>query len=374
MTSFRPKLIAFMNSYSQGKSGGDMVFIEIAKRIKSFEKVIITSYLGKKLCQENGIEAKYLVTTKEFEFKNVILTYLQRTIKAFFFDFKVKKNNVLLGTSDFLSDVLPIFWLKIKNPKVKWIQHIFHLIPSLRKISYFAQKISFLLIKNRADLIIVDNSLLKKELVKLGFNKKKIEVNYPGIKLEYLKKIKPAKRGYEGIFMAQLRPSKGIFDLIKIWKLVCREKPEARLGVIGKGEKKIMEEIKTKVENAGLKRNIKLLGFLEDDKAFGTIKASQVFVFPSREEGFGIAPLEAQALGLPAVAWNLPVFDEVFPKGMIKLKMGQIEEFAEEVINLLNNKNFYQKLSKEAKGNAGKYNWEKSAEREILLMKRIMRL
>jgi len=374
MTSFRPKLIAFMNSYSQGKSGGDMVFIEIAKRIKSFEKVIITSYLGKKLCQENGIEAKYLVTTKEFEFKNVILTYLQRTIKAFFFDFKVKKNNVLLGTSDFLSDVLPIFWLKIKNPKVKWIQHIFHLIPSLRKISYFAQKISFLLIKNRADLIIVDNSLLKKELVKLGFNKKKIEVNYPGIKLEYLKKIKPAKRGYEGIFMAQLRPSKGIFDLIKIWKLVCREKPEARLGVIGKGEKKIMEEIKTKVENAGLKRNIKLLGFLEDDKALGTIKASQVFVFPSREEGFGIAPLEAQALGLPAVAWNLPVFDEVFPKGMIKLKMGQIEEFAEEVINLLNNKNFYQKLSKEAKGNAGKYNWEKSAEREILLMKRIMRL
>jgi len=374
MTSFRPKLIAFMNSYSQGKSGGDMVFIEIAKRIKSFEKVIITSYLGKKLCQENGIEAKYLVTTKEFEFKNVILTYLQRTIKAFFFDFKVKKNNVLLGTSDFLSDVLPIFWLKIKNPKVKWIQHIFHLIPSLRKISYFAQKISFLLIKNRADLIIVDNSLLKKELVKLGFNKKKIEVNYPGIKLEYLKKIKPAKRGYEGIFMAQLRPSKGIFDLIKIWKLVCREKPEARLGVIGKGEKEIMEEIKTKVENAGLKRNIKLLGFLEDDKAFGTIKASQVFVFPSREEGFGIAPLEAQALGLPAVAWNLPVFDEVFPKGMIKLKMGQIEEFAEEVINLLNNKNFYQKLSKEAKGNAGKYNWEKSAEREILLMKRIMRL
>jgi len=374
MTSFRPKLIAFMNSYSQGKSGGDMVFIEIAKRIKSFEKVIITSYLGKKLCQENGIEAKYLVTTKEFEFKNVILTYLQRTIKAFFFDFKVKKNNVLLGTSDFLSDVLPIFWLKIKNPKVKWIQHIFHLIPSLRKISYFAQKISFLLIKNRADLIIVDNSLLKKELVKLGFNKKKIEVNYPGIKLEYLKKIKPAKRGYEGIFMAQLRPSKGIFDLIKIWKLVCREKPEARLGVIGKGEKEIMEEIKTKVENAGLKRNIKLLGFLEDDKALGTIKASQVFVFPSREEGFGIAPLEAQALGLPAVAWNLPVFDEVFPKGMIKLKMGQIEEFAEEVINLLNNKNFYQKLSKEAKGNAGKYNWEKSAEREILLMKRIMRL
>ena len=374
MTSFRPRLIAFMNSYSQGKSGGDMVFIEIAKRIKSFEKVIITSYLGKKLCQENGIEAKYLVTTKEFEFKNVILTYLQRTIKAFFFDFKVKKNNVLLGTSDFLSDVLPIFWLKIKNPKVKWIQHIFHLIPSLRKISYFAQKISFLLIKNRADLIIVDNSLLKKELVKLGFNKKKIEVNYPGIKLEYLKKIKPAKRGYEGIFMAQLRPSKGIFDLIKIWKLVCREKPEARLGVIGKGEKEIMEEIKTKVENAGLKRNIKLLGFLEDDKAFGTIKASQVFVFPSREEGFGIAPLEAQALGLPAVAWNLPVFDEVFPKGMIKLKMGQIEEFAEEVINLLNNKNFYQKLSKEAKGNAGKYNWEKSAEREILLMKRIMRL
>lgn len=364
----RAKLIAFMNAYSQGKSGGDMVFIEVAKRLKDYDKVVVTSLLGEKLCQENGLKEKYLITTRESEFRNVIWTYFRRTVKAFFLKLKIKNKDILLGTSDFLPDVLPIFWLKVKNPKAVWVQHIFHLIPSSRKISYFAQKISFLLIKNRADLIIVDNSLLKKELVKLGFNKKKIEVNYPGIKLEYLKKIKPAKKGYEGIFMAQLRPSKGIFELIKIWKLVCQRNPKAILGIIGKGERRVIEDLKKEIKSFGLEKNIYLLGYLEDKRAFTIIKASKIFVFPSYEEGFGIAGLEAQVLGLPVIAWNLPVFEEIFKRGMIKLKTGEIEEFSEKVLESLNNKNLYQKLSKEAKKNAERFSWEKTAakERELL--------
>lgn len=67
-------------------------------------------------------------------------------------------------------------------------------------------------------------------------------------------------------------------------------------------------------------------------------RESKVFIHPSHEEGFGVAPLEAQACGLPVVAWNLPVYQEVFPKGMIKVEMGDIKRFADKVLDLLNNK------------------------------------
>lgn len=358
-----------MNAFSQGKSGGDMVFIEIAKRIKNYDKVTVTSLLGKNLCQECGLEGKFLITTRELEFRNVIFTYIRRILKTFFLKLEIKKGDIFWATSDFLPDILPIFLLKKKNSQLKWIQHIFHLISSERKLPFRFQKISFFMIRKLADVVVVDNSQLRDDLVNLGFSKEKIFVNYPGINFEYLRTFK-AKRGfsYDGIFMAQFRESKGIFDLLKIWKLVCQINPEMKLGIIGKGERRITEEFRNKLESAGLKENVDLLGFLSDSEAFALIKASKVFVFPSHEEGFGIAALEAQALGLPVVAWNLPVFDEVFPKGMIKVETGEAEEFAEKIAKLLKDKQLYRKSSAEAVNNAGQYDWDKSAERELRLI------
>lgn len=361
----KPKVIAFMNAYSQGKSGGDVVFIEIAKRLGGYDKLIITSLLGKKLCQRNGVKGNYLITTRELEFKNVAWTYLQRIIKVLRLKLELGSSDVFLGTSDFLPDVLPAFFLKIKNDNNRWVQHIFHLIPSSRKIPFLAQRLSFNLIKRKADLIVVDNTLLKKELIRLGFPSRKIFINYPGIDLDYLKSVRPKEENaYEGVFMAQLRPQKGIFDLLKIWKVVVDQLPRARLGIIGKGPEKVLAELKREIGEMRLKGNIDLLGYLPDDEAFGIIKASKVFVFPSHEEGFGIAALEAQAMGLPVVAWDLPVFAEIFPRGMIKVKMGQVNEFANNVINLLRANDFYLRISKKAESNSSRFSWESAAKRE----------
>lgn len=369
----KPTIVAFMNAYSQGKSGGDMVFIEVAKRTISYGKIIVTSQLGKELCQKNGVRGKYLITSNESEFGNVIWTYFKRTVKAFFLKLNLRGSDVLLGTSDFLPDVLPILWLKIKNPKIKWVQHIFHLISPSRKIPYSSQRISFYLIKKWADLVIVDNTLLKKDLIGLGFNGKKMEVNYPGINIEHLETVKPASNGYDGVFMAQLRLAKGVFDLVKIWKLVKSRLPNAKLGIIGRGSKEILKKLKEEIKKEKLEKNIEIIGYLEDAKAFSTIKASKVFVFPSHEEGFGIAALEAQVLGLPVVAWNLPVFEEIFPKGMIKLKIGKVKKFAEEVVRLLREKKFYQSLSQEAVKNAKRFNWDKTAKRELKLIRELIK-
>lgn len=368
----KPRLIAFMNAYTQGKSGGDVVFIEVAKRIKNYNKVIITSLLGKKLCQKSGLRGKYLITTDESLFRNVILTYLKRIIKAFFLKLEAKKGDILLGTSDFLPDVLPIFWLKLRHKNSKWVQHIFHLIPSSRKIPFIFQRISFFFIRDFADLVVVDNALLKEELVRLGFKTRKTFVNHLGIDYQGLKSVKgKIIKKYDGIFMAQLRPSKGIFDLLKIWQLVCLKNSEAKLGIIGQGNQEINKRLKTEIKSIGLKKNIELLGFLDDQDAQATIKSSRIFIFPSYEEGFGLAALEAQALGLPVVAWNLPVFEEVFKGGVIKVKIGHLKEFSDEVLELLRDEKLYIKLSSEASNNASGFDWDKVAKRELDLIKKI---
>jgi glycosyltransferase involved in cell wall biosynthesis len=365
------KIIAFLNAYSQGKGGGDIVFIEIAKRIQSYDKVVVTSHLGRELCQNCSLTAKYLITTCEQEFQHTILTYLRRTLKAMFLKIEIGQEDTLLGTSDFLPDVLPIFLLKLRHRRVRWIQHIFHLIPSSRKIPFFAQRVSFLLIKLLADLVIVDNRPVKNDLLKLGFDLSRISVNYPGIDSGYLSSVSCTRQGagrYDGVFMARLHPSKGIFDLVWIWKLVCKKQPNSTLGIIGGGEAKVVKRLESLIKGEGLEKNINLLGYLEDSVAFATIKASKIFVFPSYEEGFGITLLEAQMLGLPAVVWDLPAFEDPLPKGVIKVKIGELEKFATAILELLTNPSVCQHLSGEALANASRFNWDRTAKRELELI------
>ena len=363
------KLIAFMNAYTQGMSGGDARFIEVVKRLDNFEKIVVTSLLGSNTCLSRGLRAKYLVTTREKYFRNVILTYLKRLIKALLLNIDINKNDILYSTSDFLPDVFPAFFYKIKNKDSMWVQLIFHLIPKNRKIPYCAQRISFLFIKNFADLIIVDNILLRKELVALGFKIQKVKVNTPGIDLKYFLNLKSEKKnGYDGVFLGRLHPSKGIFDLVKIWKTVCKELPNARLGIIGGGNEKVKKKLKDFVVKNNMTNNIDILGYLETNETFRIVKSSKIFLFPSYEEGFGMAILEAMACGVPVVAWNLPIYEDNFPRGIVKVPLGNINEFARRVIELLQNKILYKKISREAAMVAHKFDWSIIVNRENKLL------
>ncbi len=369
MAAKNKKIIAFMNAFSQGKSGADIALIEILKREKNHPKIIITSLLGKELCQENGLEAEYLLTTKEKKFNNPWIIYLKRIFLAIFLKINLDSRDLLIVSSDALPDVIPAFFMKLRKRKTLWFQRLHHLIPKARKIAWLFQKLSFILIKSKADQISVNSKLLKSQLISLGFSLKKIFVNYSGIGIKDPEKIKTKKHGYEAVFMAQLRRSKGILDLPEIWQEVIKIIPQARLAIIGKGEEKIIAGLRGKIVVKQVNKNIDLLGFLPNQLAFETIKSAKVFIFPSYEEGFGLVLVEAQALGLPVVAWDLPVFAEIFPQGMIKISQGDKVAFARAVIEILENNELRQKLTKEALVNARRFNWEKTAEREIAVIK-----
>lgn len=372
MTNRKSHLIGLMNAYSQGKSGGDEIFIQTLKKLKNYHKTVVTSGLGKKLCQESGLKAKFLITSREKKFERVIFTYLKRIIKALSLNIEVKDKDLILASSDILPDVLPAFFLKRKNRKTKWVQKIYHFIPSLRILSRLAQRLSLFLIKKYADAVVVDNQILKKDLLKLGFNKKRVSLNYPGIDFAYLNSIKPDKnKKSDGVFIGQIRKTKGLLVLIDIWKLVSRKNLQAKLLIIGKGDIKTTKNLKIKVKSLGLEKNIEFLGYLPDKQAFSIMKASKIFVFPSLEEGFGIAPLQAQVLGLPVVAWNLPLFEEIFPKGMVKISLMDKKKFSHCIIKLLTDNQYYKRLSKEATINAQKYEQEKFFKRELEIIKSV---
>ena len=85
--------------------------------------------------------------------------------------------------------------------------------------------------------------------------------------------------------------------LIRVFKKVLSYKPNACLVLVGGGV--LEDSIRKLVADEGLDGKVLFLGKRSDIN--NVLKSSDVFVFPSLYEGFGIAVLEAEAAGLPIV-------------------------------------------------------------------------
>jgi mannosyltransferase len=73
------------------------------------------------------------------------------------------------------------------------------------------------------------------------------------------------------------------------------------------------EELKEKVRRAGLQDRIRFVGELDDIKPW--YRRMTLFVAPSRNEGFGLTPLEAMASGAAVVASDAGAYAEMIADG-----------------------------------------------------------
>jgi glycosyltransferase involved in cell wall biosynthesis len=104
------------------------------------------------------------------------------------------------------------------------------------------------------------------------------------------------------VFVGRLAPEKGLDTLLRAWTTVRSSYPAARLTLVGEGpERPALEDLTARL---GLGELVDLPGASADPG--GYLRAADLFVLPSREEGMSVALLEAMALGLPLVATSIP--------------------------------------------------------------------
>ncbi|MDD5351432.1 MAG: glycosyltransferase family 4 protein [Chthoniobacteraceae bacterium] len=97
---------------------------------------------------------------------------------------------------------------------------------------------------------------------------------------------------------ARLEPEKDLGTLIAAMEQVARKLPRAFCAIAGEGSQ--YEMLRAEIPRRGLAAHVTLLGFQEDTASL--LRAADLFVLPSPAEPFGLAILEAMALGKPVVA------------------------------------------------------------------------
>lgn len=115
--------------------------------------------------------------------------------------------------------------------------------------------------------------------------------------------------------VARLTAQKGHLTLLHAMPEVVRQFPTTRLAVIGDGE--LRQTLQDATRRLGLAPHVHFLGYR--DHAAALMGGFDVFVHPSRWEGFGLVFLEAMAAGLPVVATQVSAIPEIVQHGQTGL-------------------------------------------------------
>lgn len=122
--------------------------------------------------------------------------------------------------------------------------------------------------------------------------------------------------------------------------------------ICGQGEKK--EELVNLSKKLKIQNKVKFLGYRQDVKEI--LKASDIFCFPSKQEGLPVALMEAMASGLPVVCSNIRGNSDLIEekKGGYLLEYDNSYEFLLKIHELINNDSLRKEM--------GEFNLEKIKE------------
>ena len=394
-------------AHGVGISGGDRILIELARRWgkkipvdihvwEEGEQMLASQHLGFKNQDlrfkdksKEGI-AVNVSKLKKYSRFGFVVGYLARIVEGvrLGLTLDLSKNHstssmlhatYLYSASDFWMDVLPCAILKLRNPKLKWIASWYQTAPNpIRGFSGGRYKFSALLywlsqlpikplVLHLADFVFVNNESERSQFKKLN-EKGKIFVLIGAVPLTDIKKFLSTNphllstKRYDAVFQGRFHPQKGVTELVEIWKKVVEKIPDAKLAMIGDGP--LRPEVEARITKYELRNNVELFGYLFDGpKKYKIFAQSRLVVHPAYYDSGGMAAAEAMAFGTPCVGFDLPAYKSYYPKGMLKVGVGDKNAFAEAVVKLLNDEKVNKKISKEALEMINtNWSWDKRAD------------
>ncbi|WP_417500545.1 glycosyltransferase [Marinobacter sp.] len=112
-------------------------------------------------------------------------------------------------------------------------------------------------------------------------------------------------------FIGQMIPRKGIPDLIEVFDQIHQTQPNLRLQLLGDGSQR--SELEQQAAKLSSVNAIEFLGFRSD--RLELLSKFSLFVMTSSLEGIPRCMMEAMAVGIPVVAYDIPGVDQLVENG-----------------------------------------------------------
>jgi glycogen(starch) synthase len=166
----------------------------------------------------------------------------------------------------------------------------------------------------RADHIITVSNAMHEDLGRHGWPTSKISVVWNGVDPEEYNPAKVKSQDVERIrkkqcipgdgrmllFLGRLTWVKGVRNLVQAMPSILRDYPKTKLVILGKGAEQ--RDITETANRLGVEESVEChFEFVSEEERISHYAASEVCVFPSTYEPFGIVSLEAMSMAKPVV-------------------------------------------------------------------------
>lgn len=212
-------------------------------------------------------------------------------------------------------------------------------------------------IHDRAAGLIALSRWFASTLVESGLSASKVHVMYPGataiagISRRAPQRLAPRRRL---LFIGKDFLTKGGDLVLEALPIIRREVPGVRLTVAGPASWPLAE---------GLPEGVDFLGRVPLAEIGNLMDGHDLFVMPSRFEGFGIVFVEALAQGLPCIARDAFAMPELIRPGRngALIHEDNPNELAAAVIRVLGDDSIYEATARGARAVADYFTWDRAA-------------
>jgi glycosyltransferase involved in cell wall biosynthesis len=256
------------------------------------------------------------------------------------------------------------FWGSLKTPDFVLYDHvdlaILHaIIPRLRSIPYavFLHGIEVwkpIVGRRReallgASLLLVNSTTTKTETRIFNPWLPKVEVTWLGVKHQN-EMANVGSNAPIGLIVGRMADSerlKGHDSVMDAWPLIKSAVPDAKLMIVGTGNDKHRLQKRVKAEHLA---GVEFCGRIDDAQRDQMYRSCRLLFYPSRQEGFGLAGVEAASFGVPLLGLAGTVTEELFPigTGAVIAKDLSRESIAEAAIPILRSAQHAQALGSAA--------------------------
>ena len=307
------KTVVIIHPHFTIPGGAGKVILEIGKRLaKSVNVLCVAQKINDVYVNDyKGINFHSLdgPTTNSFSFWLLFPYWQYKTWKTV--------NGYISAETTILCSVFPSNWIifpyKLFHPKVKiiwfcqepsafvqdtnWINAISN--PVKRVLAKLFNPIFKVVDQNLAKIpnYILANSYYAKELIKKVYKRDSIVV-YPGIDKKRFYPIPFSKKEDYILTVSRLSKFKNIDILIKAYSKLINSR--FRLKIVGNGEE--LNNLMKLCRKLEISHRVDFLTKVSDSEIVKIYQKAKLFVLCSKNEPFGIVPVEAMACGTPVIA------------------------------------------------------------------------
>lgn len=226
-----------------------------------------------------------------------------------------------------------------------------------------------------ADKIIAISEYTKQRLIHYFpfVDEAKIEVIYCGNRdtlLNYPDDIKCIEKfginsGQFFLSVGTIEPRKNYETLLRAYKEYLLNSQEHKKLCIAGGYGWLEDNFQRKIEALGLEEEVVVTGYVKEIELANLYRHCYAFIYPTWYEGFGLPVLEAMNFNKPVIASNVSSIPEIIGSNDTLIEPSNFFDFSRKMLQLENDKTYYQAVLDQQAERKVEFSWLKSAEKLV---------